>query len=98
MTGIRREKREGVYIYFSDDPDKHKEQARNRLRALIPTEKMLSDADAIVILTALIKHHGISLEDIMQLPEVLERKFSPFVIRGFLDHHGLLKKTPTTRP
>jgi hypothetical protein len=98
VAGIHREKREGVYVYFSDDPDRYKEQARNRSSAFIPTGKLLSDADAVVILTALIKHHDISMEDIMALPEVRERKFSPVVIREFLDHHGLLKKIPTTKP
>jgi len=98
VAGIHREKREGVYVYFSDDPGRYKEQLQNRSRVLIPTGKLLSDADAVVILTALIKHHGITMEDIMALPEVRERKFPPVSIREFLDHHGLLKKIPTTRP
>jgi len=97
VAGIRREKREGLYVYFSDDADKYKQQIQSRSRGLIPTGKLLSDADAIVVLTALIRHHGISVEDIMQLPEVRERDFSGVVIREFLDRHDLLKKTPTTK-
>lgn len=98
-AGIYREKREGVYIYFSDDPDRRKEQLQSRLSIIPPlTVELFTDADAVVILTALIKHHDISLEDIMALPAVRERKFSPVVIREFLDHHGLLKKIPTTKP
>jgi hypothetical protein len=54
--------------------------------------------DAVVILTALIKHHGISVENIMELPEVRKRDFSQVVIREFLDRHDLLKKTLTTKP
>jgi len=95
VTGIRREKRDGIYIYFSDDPDRYKEQVRKRSRVLIGTDKGLSDPEAVVILSALIKHHGLFLEDIMQLPEVRRRGFSRVVIRQFLDRHGLLKKTPT---
>jgi hypothetical protein len=98
VAGMHREKREGVYVYFSDDPDRYKEQLQSRLRILPPTVKLFTDADAVVILTALIKHHDICMEDIMALPEVRGGKFSPVVIRQFLDHHGLLKKTPTTRP
>lgn len=98
VAGIYREKREGVYVYFSDDAVRYKEQVRNRSRALIAEEKLLSDADAIVILTALIKHHGISMEDIMELPEVREGDLPRIVIREFLDRHGLLKKTPATKP
>jgi hypothetical protein len=69
-----------------------------RERGFISTGKLLSDADAVVILTALIKHHGISVENIMELPEVRKRDFSQVVIREFLDRHDLLKKTLTTKP
>ena len=98
VADIYREKKEGVYVYFSGDADRYKEQLQSRLSILPPPVKLFTDADAVVILTALIKHHEISMEDIMALPEVRERKFSPFVIRQFLDHHGLLKKIPTTKP
>jgi hypothetical protein len=97
VAGISREKREGLYVYFSDDADKYKQQIQNRSRGPIPTGKLLSDTDVIVVLAALIRHHGTSVEDIMQLPEVRERDFSPVVIREFLDRHDLLKKTPTTK-
>jgi hypothetical protein len=97
VAGIQREKREGVYIYFSDDPDRYKEQLQSRFDLLEPPDKSFTDADAIVILTALIKHHDIGMEDIMALPEVRARKFTPAVIGDFLDRHSLLKKTPTTK-
>jgi hypothetical protein len=97
VAGIQREKREGVYIYFSGDPDRYKEQLKSRFDLLEPPDKSFTDADAIVILTALIKHHDIGMEDIMALPEVRARKFTPTVIGDFLDRHSLLKKTPTTR-
>ncbi len=98
VAGIHREKSEGVYVYFSDDAERYKEQLQNRSRGFISAGKLLSDADAVVILTALIKHHGIFGEDIMQLPEVGKLGFSPVVVHEFLDIHGLLKKTPTTKP
>ena len=46
----------------------------------------------------LIKHHGITMDDIMGLPEVRGRGFSQLVINEFLDRQGLLKKTPPTEP
>jgi len=98
VSGICREKREGVYVYFSDDVDRYKEQNRNRSRALIEEGKLLRDADVIIILTALIKRHGITIEEIMGLPEVRGGNFSRVVIREFLDRHDLLKKTPVTKP
>jgi len=97
IAGIQREKREGVYIYFSDVPDRYKQQLQSRLNRLKPADKLFTDADSVLILTALIKHHDIGMEDIMVLPEVQARKFSPAVIGDFMDRHGLLKKTPITK-
>jgi hypothetical protein len=97
VAGIHREKAGRVYVYYSDDADKYREQIRSRSEGLISAGDLLSDADAIVVLTALIKHHGISVDDIMQLPEVHERGLSAVVIRDFLDRHDLLKKTPITK-
>ena len=97
VAGIHREKAGRVYVYYSDDADKYREQIQNRSEGLICAGDLLSDADAIVVLTALIKHHGISVDDIMQLPEVHERGLSSVVIRDFLDRHDLLKKTPITK-
>ena len=97
IAGIQREKREGVYIYFSEDPDRYKQQLQGRLNRLEPADKLFTDADAVLILRALIKHHDIGMEDIMALPEVQARKFSPAVIGDFMDRHGLLKKTPITK-
>jgi hypothetical protein len=93
VAGICREKREGLYVYFSDDPGRYKKQLQLRT----PTLKLLTDADVVVIITALIKHHDICIEEIMALPEVRRRKLSHFAIRQFLDRHGLIKKTPTTK-
>ncbi len=95
FRGIRREKYQGRFVYFSEEPGIYNKQKQQRT---LYREVAISDADAVVILTALIKHHEICMEDIMALPEARERKFSPVVIRQFLDHHGLFKKTPTTRP
>ncbi len=96
--GIQREKIEEVYVYFSDDPDRYKEQVRLRSGILAVTQKSLSEADVVVILAALIRHHGISEKDIMDLPEIRTRKISALAIQKFLDSHGLLKKTSVTKP
>jgi hypothetical protein len=98
VEGIYREKIEGAYVYFSDNPVRHKEQIQQRLNVLGRREKSITEADAVVILGALIRHHGISERDILSLPEIQTRKISALVIRAFLDRHGLLKKTPVTRP
>ncbi len=94
--GLRREKQGGVYVYFSDGSDSYELQLENRLAELALEAGPLSDAEAVMILAALIKHHGITAKQIAALPEVKERTLSPFVIMQFMERHGLLKKTPAT--
>jgi hypothetical protein len=98
VEGIQREKIEGVYVYFSENPDTYREQLRDRSKVARSGEALLSDSDAVVILAALIKHHDITVEAIMGLPEIRMHKISSSAIREFLDRHGLLKKTLTTKP
>ncbi len=94
VQGIQREKAGSVYVYFSDNPDTYKQQLRSRTKQ--PAGEVLSEADAVVILCALIKYHGDCFEDIMVLPEIRKSRISPAVIHDFLDHHGLFKKKPIT--
>ncbi len=95
--GIQREKPEGVYVYFSDNPVTYKQQRKSHSKLVYPTGEFLSEADAVMILSALIKHHGICLEEIMALPEIRMHKISSAAVRGFLERHGLVKKTPATK-
>lgn len=97
VPGIRREKRGGVYVYYSAAPEQYQQQVQNRISAVTYLDKPLTDADAIIILAALIKHHGITVEDILALPEIKAREFPPEIIRQFLDEHSLLKKNPATK-
>ncbi len=91
--GISREKQGGVYVYFSADERKYKEQTQMRLSS----SASLSQADVILILVALIKKHGITVEQIKALPQIRARRLSSMAIENFLQHHGLLKKTLATK-
>ena len=51
-----------------------------------------------MILVAIIKHHGISAEDIQALAEIKKNKLKLAVIKSFLEFHGLEKKTPASKP
>jgi hypothetical protein len=95
--GICRDKHDGVYVYFSDNPDTYKHQTQNRLAGIPVARRRIAEADAVAILVGLIKHHDISIEDIMALPEIKAKNLSALVIREFLEHHGLLKKIPHTK-
>jgi hypothetical protein len=95
--GIQREKTGGVYVYFSDNPVTYKQQRKNLSKLAHPVEEVLSDVDVVMILSALIKHHGICLEEIMALPEIRMHKISSATIHDFLERNGLVKKTPATK-
>jgi len=95
--GIKREKRDGVYVYYSSNPIIYDQQKKRRKTLGHTSDEFVSDANAVVILCALIKHHGIGFEAIMALPEIRMRRISPMAIRNFLERHGLIKKTPVTK-
>jgi hypothetical protein len=93
--GISREKRDGVFVYFSDDPLEYKKQIQERATYIRQTAAItISDSEAVMILVAIIKHHGISLEEILRLPEIRKSKMARNAIQEFLAIHGLVKKTP----
>jgi hypothetical protein len=97
--GIHREKHDGVFIYFSDNDKVHEKQVRQR-SSLIRRSSIvtLSDSEAVMILVAIIRHHGIAAEDISILPEIKKSKIKLVDIQGFMEHHGLLKKMPDFKP
>ncbi len=91
--GIIREKHNGVFIYFSDDTLVYKKQIKTR-STLIRKVPVISDPEAIMILVAVIKHHDISTEDILALPEIQKSKIDKETVQGFLESQGLVKKNP----
>lgn len=96
--GIRREKHDGVFVYFSDDPLEYKKQIQGRETYIRQTSAItISDPEAVMILVAIIKHHDISLEEILRLPEIRKSKMARNAVQGFLEIHGLVKKTPDLR-
>lgn len=97
--GIHREKRECVYVYFSDESAVYREQIKNRsMLCGRPSGEIVSEVNAVFILSALIKHNELCFEDIMALPEIQMQKISPAAIHDFLERYGLEKKTPDTKP
>jgi hypothetical protein len=97
--GIHREKHDGVFIYFSDVDEVYEKQLQERTsvaaRSAIVT---LSDPEAVLILVAVIRQHGISAEEILALPEIKQSKITLSAVKGFMAYHDLLKKTPDFRP
>jgi len=97
--GIVREKYAGVYVYFADDVSILNSQEEKRKTIISQSEmKNISNSDAIMILVAIIKNHGISAEDILKLPEIKLSEIKLVAIQYFLKYHGLEKKTLDSRP
>ena len=97
--GIHREKHDGVFIYFSDVDEVYEEQLQKRTSVAGQSSIVtLSDPEALLILVAIIRQHGISVEEILALPEIKKSKITLSAVKGFVAYHGLLKKTPDFRP
>ncbi len=96
--GICREKHAGVYVYFSDNISIFKNQVKQRSSLVLRQAAIsISDQEAVMILVAIIRHHGISAEDILGLPEIKKSKLKPANIQGFMESHELLKKIPDSK-
>ena len=96
VAGITREKRQGRFIYFSDDPEIHAEQEQNWILHRQETIKLPSDADAVVILVQHIKHPNITIEELSKRIAQQGKRIHSFVIKRFLQYHDLLKKRADT--
>jgi len=91
VPDIKREKQGGVYVYFSREPGRYKQQLQNMSADV---EEPISNACAILLLISVIKHYGITADDIAELPEIKESKISKSSVQKFMVKHGLLKKIP----
>lgn len=97
--GICRKKHDGVYVYFADDASVFERQVQQKRTSIhLSCLVHITDPEAIMILVAIIKHHGISAEDILALPEIKKSKMKLTAIQGFLEYHGLVKKIPAPSP
>ena len=97
ISGVRREKHEGRFVYFFDKEDTYLRQKRNREQRLSTSESPLpSDADAVLILVERIKHPDASIAQCTGRLRKRIKHIHPSNITALLDYHGLLKKTPDT--
>jgi len=96
--GICREKHDGVFVYFSEVEPIYKNQLQQR-HSLVrrPEIVTITDAQAVMILVALIKEHGITAQQIMDLSQIRASRLKLSNVQGFMQYHGLLKKTPDSR-
>ncbi len=92
---IEREKHNGLYIYFSKNPDIYKKQKIERGKNLQneAKETLPQDADSVIILAELIKHLKDTVEQLTRRVRRRGIRVSTEKVRNLLDYHNLLKKT-----
>jgi hypothetical protein len=95
VPGVKREKHQGRFVYFSDQPEIYNRQ-KDLWFETEDTADFPTDAQGIIILVQLIKHPSVSID---QLTQQVSRKDKPIdsdSVRRFLQLHGLLKKIADT--
>jgi hypothetical protein len=92
---IEREKHNGLYIYFSKNPDIYKKQKNKRERNLQneAKETLPQDADSVIILAELIKHPKDTIEQLTRRARRKGINASIEMVRNLLVFLDLLKKT-----
>lgn len=93
VSGIRREKHEGVFTYFSDEQDIYLRQ----IKKIIITVELPTDADSIIILVEFIKHPNVPIEVLTTILVEKGVNIGYEVIFNFLEYHDLLKKNWDTK-
>lgn len=88
--GIRREKHQGRFVYFSDE--KYREQKAGLYGP--QHVRFPSNTEAVIILVQRIKYPHNSIDELSERVAEQGTRIEPHVIYSFLDHHGLLKKIP----
>jgi hypothetical protein len=96
VSGVRREKHQGRFVYFSDHQETYQKQ--KSVLSRLATATTPSDEEAVRILVQYIKHPHIGMEELSERVARQGKRIDPRVIQSFLDHHDLLKKIPDTGP
>ena len=92
--GLKREKHQGHYVYFSFAPGRCAEQYKRR--SMVSTAKRLpSEFESIAILVEKIKYPELSVEELSRKLKRKKLRVEPDTIRNLFVRHGLSeKKTP----
>ncbi|KKL94382.1 hypothetical protein LCGC14_1865230 [marine sediment metagenome] len=95
IQGLRREKYEKRFVYYSDEDHTYSSQRSLRAEESKKMPKKLpSDAEAIFILVDRIKHSDSSVEQCVQRLRKKGKSVSIVDVRNLLAYHGIEKKTP----
>lgn len=95
VPGVKREKNQGRFVYFSDQPDIYNRQ-KDRWFEKHDAVDFPTDTQAIIILVHLIKHPGASIDQLAKQVSEKDKQINSDSVRRFLQFHGLLKKISDT--
>jgi len=95
VSGVKREKHRGRFVYFSDQPEIYNRQ-KDRWFETEDTVGFPTDAQAIIILVHLIKHPGVGIDQLAKQVSKKDKPIDPDSVRRFLHFHGLVKKIADT--
>lgn len=95
VPGVKREKHQGRFVYFSDQPEIYNKQ-KDRWFERQDTVEFPTDAQAILILVHLIKHPGVSIDQLANQVSKKDKPIDSDSVRRFLQFHELLKKIADT--
>jgi hypothetical protein len=95
VPGVKREKHQGRFVYFSDQREIYNKQKDRWLVRQDPVD-FPTDAQAIIILVHLVKHPGVGIEQLARQVAKQDKQIGSGAVRRFLAFHDLLKKTSDT--
>lgn len=85
---VQREKHQGLYVYWAGDANRRAEQQRQRAQAL-PSQRGLTEAEAIAMLVERIKHPAASVEALSRRLAAQSLRVEPERIEAFFAEHGV---------
>ena len=88
---LKREKRQGIYVYFDSASGRHAEQ-RQRRAVMIKSTRRLAEFEAIAILVEKIKHPKMNAEELSRRLRRKRVRVEPEMIRDLLTRQGLAGK------
>jgi len=91
---LKREKHQGLYVYYSSEPASHKKQREQR-RLICGATRLPVDFEAVAILVEKIKCPNLSNEALSQRLRKQRLSIEPKIIENlFVKHNLTVKKTP----
>lgn len=91
---LKREKHQGLYVYFTSEPGRYAEQRQQRA-TISTTTRLPSEFEAVAILVEKIKHPPLSVEELSHRLRRKKLRVEPEMVRNLFARHGLAeKKTP----